>query len=74
MATPMQIRLAVEHKDEKYTHDVSFSRAQTLNVTRNPLSAMNMFQNASLLTLGRHGNFTARVTWNSQICCVPHLR
>ena len=47
MATPMQIRLAVEHKDEKYTHDVSFSSAQTLNVTRNPLSAMNMFQNAT---------------------------
>ena len=44
----MQIGLAVEHKDEKYTHDVSFSSAQTLNVTRNPLSAMNMFQNATI--------------------------
>ena len=29
-----------------------------------------------LFTLGRHGNFTARDTWswNSQICCVLHLR
>ena len=27
-----------------------------------------------LFTLGRHGNFTAGVIWNSQICCVPHLR
>ena len=27
-----------------------------------------------LFTLGRHGNFTAGVTWNSQICCVLHLR
>ena len=27
-----------------------------------------------LFTLGRHGNFTAGVTWNSQIWCVPHLR
>ena len=26
-----------------------------------------------LLTLGRHGDFTVGVTWNSQICCVPHL-
>ena len=31
-----------------YTHDVSVSSAQTLNVTRNPLSAMNMFQNATI--------------------------
>jgi hypothetical protein len=27
-----------------------------------------------LFTLGRHSNFTAGVTWNSQICCVLHLR
>jgi hypothetical protein len=26
-----------------------------------------------LLTLGRHGNFTAGVTWNSHMCCVPHM-
>jgi hypothetical protein len=31
-----------------YTHDITFSSAQTLNVTRNPLSAMNMFQNATI--------------------------
>jgi hypothetical protein len=31
-----------------YTDDVSFSSAQTLNVTHNPLSAMNMFQNATI--------------------------
>jgi hypothetical protein len=27
-----------------------------------------------LFTLGRHGNFTAGDAWNSQICCVLHLR
>ena len=31
-----------------YTHDVSFSSAQTLNVTRNLVSAMNMFLNATI--------------------------
>ena len=55
MATPMQIGLTVEQKDEKYkiiNHEKPY--AQTLNVTRNPLSAMNMFQN----TMTSGGNIT----------------
>ena len=62
-----------------YTHDVSFSSAQTLNVTRNPLSAMNMFQNATI----SGGNITFNLVqqqWSmtisncSRLCLTTPLR
>jgi hypothetical protein len=74
MATPtMQIGLTIEHKDEKYkiiNHEkpyANFARHYTIQ----------SMETGEIKTVYRHRCFVCLhsvVTWNSQICCVPHLR